>query len=282
MAYGCKSHFEYAHPGKRNRKGHLIKYDIKKGGELFWSSSSSPPRSIFKQRAKIAFKRLLQSVNVEPNWTWKQVVKVIAKDKRYGALPTFLDQQLAFSEYINERKIVKAREDFVKMLEESKDLRVSTSWPKAMSNFKDDERFQGVPEHEQEEIFNALMLDLANKLYEDESWTHVISQKGKKMTVQRENNAKKLLQKQKIRADIERVKAEVLDQIRDLIFTHGTILDLNHYEPVIKLRTDPDFSTNLICYFLYRNLFSYYIRYFDYYKFVRDKKAALKDNDESD
>lgn len=260
-----------------------------------------------QKMAQIAFKGLLESVKVEPNWTWKQAVEVIKKDKRFGALRN-LDRQFAFFEYINERKIVKAREDFVKMLEESKDLRVSTSWLKAMPKFKDDKRCQDVPEHKQEEIFDEFMLDRTKKLSEDKSWTHVVSKKGKKMTVQREDNAMKLLQKQKIKADIERVKAEVLGQIRDLIFTHwvkdGVVkivvhsvpregnflsdtlthvpMDFNHYRPVIKLRTDPGFPTDLICYFLYRNLFSYYIRYFEDYKFVRDKKAALKDNEESD
>ncbi|KAG6409219.1 hypothetical protein SASPL_132253 [Salvia splendens] len=80
-----------------------------------------------KQEAKNAFKTLLESANVEANWTWDQAMRVIINDKRYGALKTLGEKKQAFNEYLMQRKKIeaedrrhrqrKAKEDFVKMLE---------------------------------------------------------------------------------------------------------------------------------------------------------------------
>ncbi|KAF9594765.1 hypothetical protein IFM89_034748 [Coptis chinensis] len=47
-----------------------------------------------KQEAKIAFKELLESVNVEPNWA----MRVIVNDKRYATLRTLGEKKKAFNE----------------------------------------------------------------------------------------------------------------------------------------------------------------------------------------
>ncbi|KAL0322978.1 UNVERIFIED_CONTAM: Pre-processing protein 40A [Sesamum angustifolium] len=80
-----------------------------------------------KQEAKNAFKALLESANVEADWTWDQAMRVIINDKRYGALKTLGERKQAFNEYLMQRKKVeaeerrirqrKAKEEFMKMLE---------------------------------------------------------------------------------------------------------------------------------------------------------------------
>ncbi|KAG0477800.1 hypothetical protein HPP92_012519 [Vanilla planifolia] len=127
-----------------------------------------------KQEAKNAFKSLLESFNVESDWTWDQTMRVIINDKRYAALKTLGERKQAFNEYLGQRKKQeaeerrnrqkKAREDFMKMLEECKDLTASTKWSKAITLFENDERFSAVERHrDREDLFDNYVVELQKK-----------------------------------------------------------------------------------------------------------------------
>ncbi|XP_052202335.1 pre-mRNA-processing protein 40A isoform X2 [Diospyros lotus] len=127
-----------------------------------------------KQEAKDAFKALLESVNVESNWTWEQAMRVIINDKRYGALRTLGERKQAFNEYLGQRKkleaeerrmrMKKAREEFTKMLEECEELTSSTRWSKATIMFEEDERFKAIERPvEREDMFKSYLVDLQKK-----------------------------------------------------------------------------------------------------------------------
>uniref|UniRef100_A0A1D1XH56 Pre-mRNA-processing factor 40 A n=1 Tax=Anthurium amnicola TaxID=1678845 RepID=A0A1D1XH56_9ARAE len=127
-----------------------------------------------KQEAKNAFKALLESANVESDWTWDQAMKAIINDKRYSALKTLGERKQAFNEYLGQRKKQeveerrikqkKAREDFTKMLEECKELMSSTRWSKAVNMFEDDERFNAVERaREREDLYKTYMAELEKK-----------------------------------------------------------------------------------------------------------------------
>nr|XP_009765765.1 PREDICTED: pre-mRNA-processing protein 40A isoform X2 [Nicotiana sylvestris] len=127
-----------------------------------------------KQEAKNAFKALLEFANVESDWTWEQTMRVIINDKRYGALKTLGERKQAFNEYLMQRKKQeaeerrhrqrKAKEEFTKMLEESKELISSTRWSKAVTMFEDDERFKAVErEADREDLFRNYLVDLQKK-----------------------------------------------------------------------------------------------------------------------
>ncbi|CAO2183797.1 unnamed protein product [Urochloa humidicola] len=138
------------------------------------TSEEEPIVYATKTEAKNAFKSLLESVNVESDWTWDQTMKVIINDKRYGVLNTLGERKQAFYEYLNQRKRFEAEEkrvkqrkscdDFLEMLEECKDLTSSTRWSKAILMFEDDERFKAV-EHprEREDLYENYLLELHNK-----------------------------------------------------------------------------------------------------------------------
>ncbi|KAF7817419.1 pre-mRNA-processing protein 40A [Senna tora] len=119
-----------------------------------------------KLEAKNAFKALLESANVQSDWTWEQAMREIINDKRYSALKTLGERKQAFNEvrnkplahfrnklvdfqfasseldlccnYLGQRKKLeaeerrmrqkRAREEFSKMLEECKELTSSTRW----------------------------------------------------------------------------------------------------------------------------------------------------------
>ncbi|KAL3514364.1 hypothetical protein ACH5RR_027081 [Cinchona calisaya] len=127
-----------------------------------------------KQEAKNAFKALLEYANVEADWTWEQAMRVIINDKRYGALKTLGEKKQAFNEYLMQRKKIeaeerrlrqrKAKEEFTKMLEESKELTSSTRWSKAVLMFEDDERSKAVEkEADREDLFRNYLVDLQKK-----------------------------------------------------------------------------------------------------------------------
>lgn len=138
------------------------------------SADEEPFLYATKQEAKNAFKALLESANVESDWTWEQTMRVIINDKRYGALKTLGERKQAFNEYLMQRKKQdaeerrlrqrKAKEEFTKMLEESKELTSSTRWSKAVAMFEDDERFKAVErEADREDLFRNYLVDLQKK-----------------------------------------------------------------------------------------------------------------------
>lgn len=127
-----------------------------------------------KLEAKNAFKSLLESANVQSDWTWEQTMREIINDKRYGALKTLGERKQAFNEYLGQRKKLeaeerrmrqkKAREEFTKMLEESKELTSSMRWSKALSLFENDERFKAVERaRDREDLFENYIVDLERK-----------------------------------------------------------------------------------------------------------------------
>lgn len=127
-----------------------------------------------KAEAKIAFKQLLESAHVESNWTWDQAMRVIVNDKRYGALKSLAERRKAFNEYCaywkkqeaEEKRLKQKRdhEEFVKMLEECKELTSTMRWSKAVSLFEHDQRFRAIERgREREELFEDYMLNMEHK-----------------------------------------------------------------------------------------------------------------------
>ncbi|KAI7731630.1 hypothetical protein M8C21_015716 [Ambrosia artemisiifolia] len=127
-----------------------------------------------KQEAKMAFKALLEESNVKADWNWEQAMRVIINDKRYGALKAHGERKQAFNEYLMQRKKIeaeerrlkqrKAKEEFTKMLEESKELTSSMRWSKAIALFEDDERFKAVDRpSDREDLFQNYLVDLQKK-----------------------------------------------------------------------------------------------------------------------
>ncbi|XP_062098963.1 pre-mRNA-processing protein 40A [Humulus lupulus] len=136
-----------------------------------------------KLEAKSAFKSLLESTNVQSDWTWEQTMREIVNDKRYGALRTLGERKQAFNEYLGQRKKLeaeekrtrqkKAREEFTKMLEESKELTSSTRWSKAVTMFENDERFKAVERaRDKEDLFESYIVELERKEKEQAAEEH--------------------------------------------------------------------------------------------------------------
>lgn len=127
-----------------------------------------------KQEAKNAFKALLESANVASDWTWDQAMRVIINDRRYTALRSLSERKHTFNEFIGQKKKheaeerrnkqKKAREEFKKMLDESKEITSSTKWGKAIAIFEDDDRFKAVERYkDREDLFEDHIMELEKK-----------------------------------------------------------------------------------------------------------------------
>lgn len=127
-----------------------------------------------KQEAKDAFKALLESANVESDWTWEQAMRLIINDKRYAALRSLGERKQAFNEYLiqkrkheaEERRVKnrKAKEGFKKMLEECSELTSTTRWGKAITMFGNDERFKAIERaRDREDMFEEYVAELEKK-----------------------------------------------------------------------------------------------------------------------
>ncbi|KAJ6896184.1 hypothetical protein NC651_022415 [Populus alba x Populus x berolinensis] len=127
-----------------------------------------------KLEAKNAFKALLESANVGSEWTWDQAMRVIINDKRYGALKTLGERKQAFNEFLGQKrkqeaeerrvKQKKAREEFKKMLEGSKELTASMRWSKVATLFENDERFKAVErERDRRDLIETYLQELEEK-----------------------------------------------------------------------------------------------------------------------
>ncbi|WCJ35581.1 pre-mRNA-processing protein 40A [Euphorbia peplus] len=136
-----------------------------------------------KLEAKNAFKALLESVNVQSDWNWDQTMREIVNDKRYSALKTLGERKQAFNEYLGQRRKIeaeerrmrqkRAREEFAKMLEESKELTSSMKWSKAVSLFENDERFKAVERvRDREDLFENYIVELGRKEREKAAEDH--------------------------------------------------------------------------------------------------------------
>lgn len=127
-----------------------------------------------KQEAKNAFKALLESVNVASDWTWDQAMRLIINDRRYTALRSLSERKQTFNEFIGQKKKheaeerrnkqKKAREEFKKMLDESKEITSTTKWSKAIAIFEDDDRFKAVERFkDREDLFEDHIMELEKK-----------------------------------------------------------------------------------------------------------------------
>ncbi|KAJ6716460.1 PRE-MRNA-PROCESSING PROTEIN 40B [Salix koriyanagi] len=138
------------------------------------SVNQDPSLYADKLEAKNAFKALLESANVGSEWTWDQAMRVIINDKRYGLLKTLGERKQTFNEFLGQKrkqeaeerraKQKKAREEFKKMLEESKELTASMRWSKVATLFENDERFKAVErERDRRDLIETYLQELEEK-----------------------------------------------------------------------------------------------------------------------
>ncbi|KAK9946355.1 hypothetical protein M0R45_011824 [Rubus argutus] len=126
------------------------------------------------RRQKMHSKHSWNLQNVHSDWTWEQTMREIINDKRYGALRTLGERKQAFNEYLGQRKKLeneerrvrqkRAREEFAKMLEESKELTSTIRWSKAVTMFENDERFKAVERaRDREDLYESYIVELERK-----------------------------------------------------------------------------------------------------------------------
>lgn len=182
-----------------------------------------------KQEAKEAFKSLLESANVESDWTWEQAMRLIINDKRYAALKSLGERKQAFNEYLGQKKKQdaeerrakhkKAREDFRKMLEECSDLTSKMRWSKAVTIFGDDEHFKAIERpRDRQDMFEEYLAELEKK-----EWTKAEEERQQSITEYRKflescdfikANSQWRKVKDRLEADERCLRLETMDRLK--------------------------------------------------------------------
>ena len=120
------------------------------------------------------FMEMLKENRVRTSTKWEQVQQNLKTDERWNLFPHISDKKRVFHDYIQllkkkERndqrtKMEQARENFRKMLEESKQLNSDSKMHKTQQFYTNDNRWKSIEERERE----ALYQDFLDELYDRE------------------------------------------------------------------------------------------------------------------
>ncbi|KMQ41855.1 FF domain [Trichophyton rubrum] len=90
------------------------------------------------EEAEATFMRLLRRSNVQPDWSWEQVMRAVIKDPQYRSLKDPRDRKAAFDKYVLEvraqekdkakERFAKLRADFGTMLKSHPEIKHYTRW----------------------------------------------------------------------------------------------------------------------------------------------------------
>lgn len=141
------------------------------------ASSSVPDVKDDKERAEM-FHSMLQDMKVSSSDSWDASISRLANDKRYGVIRTIRQRRALFLEYQEQAKKAEreaaalkarqAREDFMMMLRECKQITTITSYRAATLLLEKDGRFQALSlEESKRQLYEDFMHELDVKERED-------------------------------------------------------------------------------------------------------------------
>eukprot|EP00300_Choanocystis_sp_HF-7_P013341 c18256_g1_i1.p1 GENE.c18256_g1_i1~~c18256_g1_i1.p1 ORF type:complete len:449 (+),score=88.01 c18256_g1_i1:41-1387(+) len=118
-----------------------------------------------------SFYQLLRDHHVNSDWTWERAMKAIMNDPRYGALRTLREKKEAFEEFLSKRlteerdekrlKDKKARDDFIALLRETKEIEPAMSFRKVSQIISNDPRYTSLSSAEDRyKVFDEFMQNL--------------------------------------------------------------------------------------------------------------------------
>jgi len=141
-----------------------------------------------KEEAVNAFKSLLSDKGVGEDDQWKPTLSRIISDQRYRALKTLSERKKVFKQYkeeLGERMVTEkrskdrsAREGFMELLAETKDLKPGMSYHALCPYIEKDERFKAVAEEsDRAEYLHRYQQQEAKRLKEEEAKRDELKQK---------------------------------------------------------------------------------------------------------
>jgi pre-mRNA-processing factor 40 len=130
--------------------------------------------------ADAAFMKLLRRSNVQPDWTWEQVMRAVIKDPQYRALKDPRDRRAAFEKYAVEvrmqekdrakERLAKLRTDFGKMLRSHPEIKHYSRWKTIRPIIEGETLFRSTnDESERRQLFEEYILELKKEHAEKEA-----------------------------------------------------------------------------------------------------------------
>ena len=145
------------------------------------AQQAEPDYSSFED-AEAAFMKLLRRSNVQPDWTWDQVMRAVIKDPQYRALKDPKDRKAAFDKFAAEvrmqekdrakERLAKLRVDFNKMLRSHPEIKHYSRWKTIRPIIEGETLFRSTDdENERRQLFEEYILELKKENAEQEANT---------------------------------------------------------------------------------------------------------------
>lgn len=130
--------------------------------------------------AEAAFMKLLRRSNVQPDWTWEQVMRAVIKDPQYRALKDPRDRKTAFEKYAAEvrmqekdrakERLAKLRADFNTMLRSHPEIKYYSRWKTIRPIIEGETLFRSTnDENERRQLFYEYILELKKEHSDNEA-----------------------------------------------------------------------------------------------------------------
>ncbi|KAM5444129.1 U1 snRNP protein [Microsporum ferrugineum] len=132
------------------------------------------------EEAEAAFMRLLRRSNVQPDWSWEQVMRAVIKDPQYRSLKDPRDRKAAFDKYVLEvraqekdkakERFAKLRTDFGTMLKSHPEIKHYTRWKTIRPIIEGETIFRSTDdEGERRQLFEEYKLELKREHAENQA-----------------------------------------------------------------------------------------------------------------
>lgn len=147
-----------------------LTYGADPKAQAFVSATNDPEYATLEE-AEAAFTKLLRRSGVQPDWTWEQAIRTIAKDPQFRAVKDPRDRRDAFEKYCQDmilqdkerakERLTKLRADFETMLKRHPEISHYTRWKTARPMIEGETIFRSTNnEEERRQLFEEYIIGL--------------------------------------------------------------------------------------------------------------------------
>ncbi|KAK3394757.1 hypothetical protein B0H63DRAFT_533045 [Podospora didyma] len=180
-----RDHREHREPLGESRQ---LTYGNNTQAQAFVPASNDPEYATAEE-AEAAFIKLLRRSNVQPDSTWEQTLRAVAKDPQFRAIKDPKDRKTAFEKYCNDvivqdkerakERLTKLRADFATMLRSHPEIKHYTRWKTARPIIEGETIFRSTNnEDERRELFSDYVIKLKQAYKENQVATRKSAMDG--------------------------------------------------------------------------------------------------------
>lgn len=145
--------------------------------------ATNDPEYATPEEAEAAFAKLLRRSGVQPDWTWEQAIRAIAKDVQFRAIKDPKDRKAAFEKYCQDviiqdkerakERLTKLRTDFETMLKRHPEITHYTRWKTARPMIEGETIFRSTnDDRERRQLFEEYIIGLKKTHMDQQTTMH--------------------------------------------------------------------------------------------------------------